>query len=134
MLTPGERRGEVNATLRGELMAILDLAAGRGAPAGRSSRVITNAVASPRFEPTSASRPLDGRHMPLDEHHSAKLDRHNNNIRVHCFILLGSPRITNSYLNCTFRKNGFAERWQVVAATSHRKPTPRPRRALISSV
>jgi DNA invertase Pin-like site-specific DNA recombinase len=52
MLTPGERRGEVNATLRGELMAILDLAAGRGAPAGFSSRVMTNAVASPRFEPT----------------------------------------------------------------------------------
>jgi len=48
ILTPGERRGEVNATLRGELMAILDLAAGRGAPAGLSSRVITSAVASPR--------------------------------------------------------------------------------------
>lgn len=46
MLTPGERRGEVNATLRGEVMAILDLVAGRGAPPGLSSRVITSAVAN----------------------------------------------------------------------------------------
>ena len=48
VLTPGERRGEVNATLRGELMAILDLAAGRVGPGGHSSRVMTNAVAGPR--------------------------------------------------------------------------------------
>ena len=52
VLTPGERRGEVNATLRGELMAILDIASWRVRAAGLSSRVITNAVASPRFEPT----------------------------------------------------------------------------------
>jgi hypothetical protein len=48
VLTPGERRGEVKARLRGELLAILDLAAGRGPPVGFSSRVITNAVAGPR--------------------------------------------------------------------------------------
>ena len=52
VLTPGARRGEVRATLRGELVAILDLAAGRHGPGRIASRVITNAVASPRFEPT----------------------------------------------------------------------------------
>jgi site-specific DNA recombinase len=46
-LTPGEKRGEVNAILRGELMAILDLAADRRAgPAG--PLIITTAVAGPR--------------------------------------------------------------------------------------
>jgi hypothetical protein len=52
VLRPGERRGEVQATLRGELLAILDMG-GRG-NAGRTgvSGVITNAVASPRFGPT----------------------------------------------------------------------------------
>ena len=46
VITPGDKRGENHATLRGELMAILDLAAGRR----RSPRpeVITNALASPR--------------------------------------------------------------------------------------
>ncbi|MEA3197950.1 MAG: hypothetical protein QOF32_2002, partial [Gammaproteobacteria bacterium] len=46
VITPGEKRGESHATLRGELMAILDLAAGRR----RSPRpeVITNALACPR--------------------------------------------------------------------------------------
>jgi site-specific DNA recombinase len=46
VITPGEKRGESHATLRGELMAILDLAAGRR----RSPRpeVITNALARPR--------------------------------------------------------------------------------------
>ena len=29
VISPGEKRGESHATLRGELMAILDLAAGR---------------------------------------------------------------------------------------------------------
>ncbi len=54
VITPGEKRGESNATLRGELMAILDLAAGRrGAP---KTEVITNALAGPGFEPTP--RPL----------------------------------------------------------------------------
>lgn len=45
VLMPGERRGEVNATLRGELMGILDCANG-----GNTARtiVITNAAASPR--------------------------------------------------------------------------------------
>jgi site-specific DNA recombinase len=47
-LIPGEQRGEVHATLRGELMAILDLATGRQGPGGIASRVITNALASPR--------------------------------------------------------------------------------------
>jgi hypothetical protein len=46
VLTPGEKRGQINAILRGELMAILDLAAGRR----RSPRpkVITTALAGPR--------------------------------------------------------------------------------------
>ena len=50
VITPGEKRGENHATLRGELMAVLDLAAGRR----RLPRpeVITNALACPRFEPT----------------------------------------------------------------------------------
>jgi site-specific DNA recombinase len=46
VITPGDKRGESHAILRGELMAILDLATGRR----RSPRpeVITNALASPR--------------------------------------------------------------------------------------
>jgi hypothetical protein len=46
VITPGDKRGESHATLRGELGAILDLAAGRR----RSPRpeVITNALACPR--------------------------------------------------------------------------------------
>lgn len=53
VITPGEKRGESHAILRGELMAILDLAAGRR----RSPRpeVITNALAGPRFEPAVSS-------------------------------------------------------------------------------
>jgi site-specific DNA recombinase len=46
VITPGDKRGETHAILRGELTAILDLAAGR-----RSSskpEVITNALAGPR--------------------------------------------------------------------------------------
>lgn len=48
VLMPGERRGEVNATLRGELMGILDCANG-----GNAARtiVITSAAASPRNHP-----------------------------------------------------------------------------------
>jgi hypothetical protein len=46
VITPGDKRGECHAILRGELMAIFDLAAGRR----RSPRpeVITNALAGPR--------------------------------------------------------------------------------------
>jgi site-specific DNA recombinase len=46
VITPGEKRGESHATLRGELMAILDLAAGRR----RSPKpeVITKELAGPR--------------------------------------------------------------------------------------
>jgi hypothetical protein len=46
VITPGEKRGESHAVLRGELMAILDLAAGRR----RSPRpeVITKELAGPR--------------------------------------------------------------------------------------
>jgi site-specific DNA recombinase len=47
VLTRGQGRGEINAVLRGELMAILDLAADRKA-APASTLVITNAVACPR--------------------------------------------------------------------------------------
>ena len=53
VLTPGEKRGKVHATLRGELLSILDFAAGRNTQGTSMSRAITNAAASPRFEPTS---------------------------------------------------------------------------------
>jgi DNA invertase Pin-like site-specific DNA recombinase len=46
VITPGEKRGESHAILRGELMAILDLAAGRRRSPGPG--VITNALACPR--------------------------------------------------------------------------------------
>jgi hypothetical protein len=46
VITPGEKRGENHATLRGELMAVLDLAAGRRRPP--RPEVITNALAGPR--------------------------------------------------------------------------------------
>src|SRR5581483_6495028 len=45
VLTPGEKRGEVNATLRGELMGILDFANGGNAP---RTIVITKGAAGPR--------------------------------------------------------------------------------------
>jgi len=50
VITPGEKRGESHATLRGELMAILDLAAGRR----RTPRqeVITKELACPRNQPS----------------------------------------------------------------------------------
>jgi len=48
VLTPGERRGEINATLRGELLAILDIASGGNNPTTAMPGVITNAVAGPR--------------------------------------------------------------------------------------
>ena len=47
VITPGEKRGENHATLRGELMGILGLAA------GRRREVITNTLAPPRFETTA---------------------------------------------------------------------------------
>jgi site-specific DNA recombinase len=50
VITPGEKRGESHAILRGELMGILDLSAGRRRPPGLG--VITNALACRRFEPT----------------------------------------------------------------------------------
>jgi site-specific DNA recombinase len=46
VITPGEKRGESHATLRGELMAILDLAAGRRR--SPKTEVITNTLACPR--------------------------------------------------------------------------------------
>jgi hypothetical protein len=46
VITPGEKRGESHATLRGELMAILDLAAGRRI--SPKTEVITNTLACPR--------------------------------------------------------------------------------------
>jgi site-specific DNA recombinase len=45
VLTPGEKRGEVNATLRGELMGILDFANDGNAP---GTIVITKVAAGPR--------------------------------------------------------------------------------------
>jgi len=46
VITPGEKRGESHAILRGELMAILDLATGRRRP--QRPEVITNVLACPR--------------------------------------------------------------------------------------
>lgn len=46
--TLGDKRGESHAILRGELMAILDLAAGR--QRSPKTEVITNALACPRNE------------------------------------------------------------------------------------
>ncbi len=48
VLMPGAKRCQVHATLRGELMSILDFAAGRNTPATAVARTITNAVARPR--------------------------------------------------------------------------------------
>jgi site-specific DNA recombinase len=51
ILKPGPKRGQVEAELRGELMGILDFT---GSPQNRRvGEVRTNAVARPRFEPTS---------------------------------------------------------------------------------
>jgi site-specific DNA recombinase len=48
VLTPGAKRGEVHAMLRGALMNILDFAAEKNAPGTALAQVTTNAVASPR--------------------------------------------------------------------------------------
>ena len=48
VLTPGPKRGEIHATLRGELLSILEFANGRTPASTFPSRVITNAVACPR--------------------------------------------------------------------------------------
>jgi site-specific DNA recombinase len=47
VLTPGDKRGEVQATLRGELMSILDFAAGRNEKRANVPRVITAVASSP---------------------------------------------------------------------------------------
>jgi site-specific DNA recombinase len=52
VITPGEKRGESHATLRGELMAILNLAAGR--ERSLKTEVITNALAGPRNQDMKA--------------------------------------------------------------------------------
>jgi site-specific DNA recombinase len=48
ILTPGEKRGEVTAVLNGELMEILEFAAGRRSVPFRSSGVIPSVLAGPR--------------------------------------------------------------------------------------
>ncbi len=48
VITPGDKRGESDAILRGELVAILDLVAGRRR--SPETGVITNALAGPRFD------------------------------------------------------------------------------------
>jgi hypothetical protein len=62
VITPGDKRGENHATLRGDLVAVLDLAAGRR----RSPRpeVITNALAGPRFEPIKSMALCSGSLRP----------------------------------------------------------------------
>ena len=47
VLNPGDKRGEVHATLRGELMAILDFAARRNTPGTLPSRAVTGVGGSP---------------------------------------------------------------------------------------
>lgn len=56
VLTPGTKRGQVHATLRGELISILDFAAGRNTPGTSVTRTITNAVASPRNQHDNPSK------------------------------------------------------------------------------
>lgn len=48
VVTPGQKRGQVDALLRGELMAILDLAADRDGARSGQRQVITATVAGPR--------------------------------------------------------------------------------------
>jgi site-specific DNA recombinase len=48
VLKPGDKRGEVHATLRGELMSILDFAAGRNEKRTNVPGVITAVASSPR--------------------------------------------------------------------------------------
>ena len=50
VLMPGDKRGEVHATLRGELMSILDFAAGQPEKRTNVPRVITAVASSPRNE------------------------------------------------------------------------------------
>jgi site-specific DNA recombinase len=58
VITPGDKRGESNAILRGELMAILDLATGRRKSA--RPEVITNAPAPPRNQAFAIRSPPHG--------------------------------------------------------------------------
>jgi DNA invertase Pin-like site-specific DNA recombinase len=74
VITPGEKRGESHAILRGELMGILDLAAGRRRSPGPG--VITNALACPGFEPVAHSGPGD-----LGEHWSRAANSENHPLR-----------------------------------------------------
>ncbi len=53
VITPGEKRGKSHAVLRGELTAILDLAAGRRRPP--KPEVITKALACPRNQHSKKS-------------------------------------------------------------------------------
>ena len=55
VLTPGDKRGEVHATLRGELMSILDFAAGRNEKRTNVPRVITAVASSPRNQSISST-------------------------------------------------------------------------------
>ncbi len=57
VIAPGEHRGEVNAVLRGELMAILDLAADKRSAVSPATGVITTTAAGPRFEPGADDNP-----------------------------------------------------------------------------
>lgn len=71
-ITPSEKRGESHAILRGELMAILDLAAGRRV--SPKPEVIANALARPRLEPISQGHGKTGREPRL-----SRLGRHSKN-------------------------------------------------------
>lgn len=65
VLTPGDKRGEINAVLRGELMAILGFVAERRGPS--RSEVITKAVASPRNQRYSSVFVRCSRAVPVRE-------------------------------------------------------------------
>jgi len=105
--------GEITIELRGELAGILAVAetAKKGSTSHQDMALQIKMVAGVGFEPTSGLAPdLDPPPCQRTNIIGRKLDRHNNNIRVHCFILLGSPMISNGYLTFAFRKNGSAER------------------------
>jgi site-specific DNA recombinase len=87
-VVPTARGEPVGLEIAGDLAALLTVN-----EKGTSS--MASLVAGVGFEPTSGLAPdLDPPPCQRTNIIGRKLDRHNNNIRVHCFILLGSPMIS----------------------------------------
>ena len=63
VLFPGDKRGEVHATLHGELMGILDFVETDG-PGGTRSRRVTEKAVSGSRNPPFAPRPRLNPHTP----------------------------------------------------------------------